>query len=149
MMGEWPHDAYQWLNPAGDAVVRALGLVRDDWMQDWPFEIGNAKYLPSALEAFEHATDRWERAVLVEVPIACFARTGEQSSGLTREMLAADPRWEWFLARLAAAYDDYAPTILAWCGESYDPLGDHFVSLGLRSVCERTGHSWQEKAGEG
>ncbi len=89
--------AKRWAGDAQPTLTRELGVVFEDWMQDWPLEAADGAQLEAAMALYDRSTDRDVRFDTMALALFCFDER-------TRQGTAGDAS-RWFEKRL---HDDIA-----------------------------------------
>lgn len=98
--------AKRWPGAAQPTITRELGVVFEDWMQDWPLEASDGAQLEPAMAFYDRTTDRDVRFDTMALALFCFDER-------TRQGTAGDAA-QWFEARLVANIAELGHLVAYW-----------------------------------
>lgn len=98
--------AKRWAGAAQPTITRELGVVFEDWMQDWPLEAADGAQLEAAMAFYDRNTDRDVRFDAMALALFCFDER-------TRHATAGDAA-RWFETRLRSDIAELGHLIAYW-----------------------------------
>jgi hypothetical protein len=106
-----------------DGVARLVGVVHEDWMQDFPFEVADPARVEEFLDHYTTLTSDDERRVLIDLVVASLEECSDRPAHALATMESI----------LVASPEVHAATIIYWsslCDDGaklrYEPIDEAF-----------------------